>query len=581
VPHKLNKADPFFIGIVGNRLSAIAAEQQATLLRTAFSTIVRDNEDLACGVFSSTGRMIAQSVTGTPGHINPMATGVRHFLKTYPPTSLRPGDVLVTNDPWLTTGQLNDFTVVTPVFHADQLVAFLANTCHSPDVGGRLLSGEAFEIFEEGLRVPVIKLFENGEPNSVLFDLIRSNVRTPEETVGDLYAQTACNAQGARRIVELLDEFALIELDDIADQLFDRTEAAIRRALTAIPDGVYTAAAQADGFDDPVTIRVTITINGDRAKVDFGGSSRQSDRGINVVLSYAAGYASFAFKALVAADVPHNDGSFRPITVTAPIGSILNPQEPAAVAGRHLVGHFIPGLIFAALSSVVSGVIAGGADPVWVITWNGPWPRGKRRAFTFSSFHVGGMGARANKDGLSTTGFPTGVAGAPTEVVEQVSPLVQEYRKLRPDSGGAGTFRGGLGQEVAYRCRTGKAWSVAASIDRTKFPGKGIGTGMSGATGFIRRNGCENLPAKRRVDLFPNDCVEFGLPGGAGYGSPSLRDPMTVRDDVAAGYISLEAARAQYKVAIAYTGSVDALVRTPESFDVLWEETARLRASEA
>ncbi len=575
----LVKLDPFFVEVIGNRLFAAANEQQATLIRTAFSTVVRDNEDLACGVFTSTARMIAQSVTGTPGHINPMATGVKHFLSVFPPESLAPGDVLVTNDPWMTSGQLNDFTVVTPIFHRGRLVAYFANTCHLPDVGGRLLSGEAFEIYEEGLRIPIMKLFSKGEPNTVLLDIIRRNVRTPDETVGDLYAQSACNALGGQRLQELLEEFRLEEIDGVAHELLARTEAAMRAAIRAIPDGTYEAETWADGFDEAVKIHAAVTIDDDEAVVDFSGSSRQSDRGINVVLNYTAGYTSFAFKALIAPDVPHNDGSFQPITVTAPAGSILNCEEPAAVAGRHLVGHFIPGVIFAALAPVVARAVAGGADPVWVVTWNGGQASGKRRTFTFSSFHVGGMGARATKDGLSTTGFPTGVAGVPTEVVESVTPLVQDYRELRPDSCGAGTFRGGLGQRVAFRTRGGRPWSVAASIDRTVFAPPGVEGGREGAVGFMRFVDGSALATKRRVNLHPDDVVEFGLPGGAGYGDPYLRDPLAVRDDVASGYISLEAAREEYVVVIVYTGAPDALVRLPEQFEIQWEETERLRAA--
>ena len=357
--------DSITLEILWNRLLSVCNEQQVTLMRTAFSTIVRESQDLACGVFDTRGYMIAQSLTGTPGHINAMATGVRHFLNAYPPETLKPGDVLVTNDPWQTAGQINDLTVLTPVFKGDRIVGYFASTCHAPDIGGRILSAEAHEVFEEGLRVPITKLFDRGEPNRELIKIIRANVRTPEETVGDLYAQASCNAVGARSLLQFMDEFSLDTVDPLADQIIARSERALREAIRRIPNGRYENETWSDGFEEPIQIKVAVTVEDEDIFIDFAGSSPQSERGINVVLNYTQAYASFAIKAAVSPEVPHNEGSFRPVHVTAPRGSILNCVDPAAVASRHLIGHFLPGVIFGALAQAMPGrLMAGGAEPV-------------------------------------------------------------------------------------------------------------------------------------------------------------------------------------------------------------------------
>ncbi|MFM8593951.1 MAG: hydantoinase B/oxoprolinase family protein, partial [Chloroflexota bacterium] len=416
--------DPIVLEVLWNRLLAVVNEQQVALMRTAFSTVVRDSQDLACGVFDGRGRMVAQSLTGTPGHINAMATGVKHLLNKYPPATLEDGDVLLTNDPWLTSGQINDMTVVTPVFHKGRPVAYFASTCHAPDIGGRLFSGDAREVYEEGLRIPICKLMYAGKPNEMLLDIIRANVRTPLETVGDLYAQMSSNVVGAESLIAFLTEFGMDDIEKLSDAIIDRSEQAMRDAIRALPNGTWSTESWSDGYDEPIRIRATVTIRDEDIDIDFAGSSPQSRWGINVVLNYTHAYASFAIKATLSPDVPHNHGAFLPVHVTAPEGSILNCQEPAAVASRHIIGHFLPGVIFGALGQVLPDrVIAGSADPIWISVWHGR-EAPDRDPFTFSLFQCGGMGARAGKDGLSATGFPSGVAGVPAEVVESLAPLV-------------------------------------------------------------------------------------------------------------------------------------------------------------
>ncbi len=571
----MTKLTPIQLEVLWNRLLSVANEQQTTLIRTAFSTIVRESLDLACGVFDTRGHMIAQSMTGTPGHINPMATGVIHFLKTYPPETLSPGDVLVTNDPWQTAGQVNDFTVLSPVFRGEKIVAYFANCCHSPDIGGRILSAEAREVFEEGLQVPITRLFNKGEPNEELFKIIRGNVRTPDETVGDLYAQTASNAVGARSLLEMMDEFGLETIDPLADEIIARSEKALRDAIREIPNGRYTNEVWSDGFEEPLLLKVAVTVNDDNIDIDFDGSSPQSGRGINVVLNYSKGYASFAVKAAISPEVPHNEGAFRPVNITAPEGSILNCKRPAAVASRHLVGHFLPGLILGALSQVMPDrVLAGGADPGWMSIWRATWPNGEGANFTL--FQLGGTGARPTKDGLNTTGFPSGVGGVPAEVIETQAPLVQLRRELRPDSGGAGKFRGGLGQATDFAHVGISQWSISGMIDRTKFEAQGLLGGKAGAIGEFKLNG-EQAPSKTVMWMDKDAVVSLNPPGGGGYGNCLERDPQLVLQDVVDGYVTIEAAREIYGVVVTYTGSPDALVRLPEDYELDEEETAVLR----
>jgi N-methylhydantoinase B len=565
--------DAVTLEVIWNRLLSVANEQQDALIRTAFSTIVRESQDLACGLFDTRGRMIAQSISGTPGHINAMATSMKHFLHAFPAEKLAPGDVLITNDPWMTAGQINDITITTPVFKSGNLVALFANTCHSADIGGRILSAEAREVFEEGLRIPIMKLFERGEPNQVLMQIVRSNVRQPDEVIGDFYAQTACNDAGGRALLEMMDEFGLDSIDSVAEEIIRRSESAVRAEIRKLPGGEWRNETWSDGFEEPIVIRCTVRVAGDDIFIDFTGSSPQSTRGINVVLNYTHAYASFAVKAAICPDVPHNDGSFRPVHVSAPPGSILNALDPAPVASRQVIGHFIPSAIFAALSGALPGrLMAPGADPIWLSVW-----RGQNPPFTLTVFQVGGTGARPVKDGLNAVGFPSGVAGVPAEVIESLSPVVLKRRQLRPDSGGPGTWRGGLGQLTEFARRGESKWSVSSIADRTNYAAPGLLGGQSGASGeVILRNGARPNP-KALVDLQPDDVVHLNLPGGGGYGDPFERDLQKVLWDVIEGYITPEHAEKSYGVAVRYTGKPDELVKLPHQWVIEEKRTAELR----
>ena len=563
-----NAIDPVTLEVIWNRLLSVATEQQDTLMRTAFSTIVRESQDLACGLFDIHGRMVAQSVSGTPGHINAMATSMHHFLTAFPAETLSPGDVLITNDPWMTAGQINDITITTPIFKGRRLVALFANTCHSADIGGRILSAEAREVYEEGLRLPIMKLFDRGEPNETLFQIVRVNVRQPDEVVGDFHAQAACNDAGGRALLEMMDEFGLESIEPVAEEIIRRSEATVRSHIREISDGEWRSETWSDGFEEPIIIRCSVRITGDEIFIDFAGSSPQSTRGINVVLNYTHAYASFAVKAAIYPDVPHNEGSFRPVHVTAPPGSILNALDPAPVASRQAVGHFLPSAIFASLANALPGrLMAPSADPIWMSVW-----RGQNPPFTITIFQVGGTGARPAKDGLSAVGFPSGVAGVPAEVIESLTPLVMRRRQLRTDSGGPGTFRGGLGQLTEFTNRADGRWSVSCIVDRTKYPAPGLLGGKSGGCGELIVDNDALPNPKALVDLGTQQVVHLNTPGGAGYGDPFSRDPERIREDVIAGYISPEAAAADYGVVVRFMGGADEMVRLPEQWII--DETA-------
>ncbi|MPZ54100.1 MAG: hydantoinase B/oxoprolinase family protein [Acidimicrobiia bacterium] len=536
--------DPVTLEILWSRLVTVANEQAAALQRTSFTPIVRESGDLSAAVFDARGRMLAQAVTGTPGHINSLATSMHHFLDEFPLESLEPGDVLITNDPWKTSGQLNDLSVVTPVFHHDRVIGFFGNCCHAVDIGGRGLSADAGEVFEEGIWVPMTKLYAAGEPNAELHRLLAANVRAPREVMGDLHAQVAGNQVGADRLIEYVDEFDLDDLERLGDEIVDRSETATREAIRRVPDGEYHKVIHTDGLDEPVTISCRVVIDDDEILVDYSGSSEQVERGMNVVLNYTTAYTSYALKCAISPDIPHNDGSFRPVTVTAPEGSILNARYPAAVAARHIVGHFLPHAVLGALAGVLpESVIAEGAGNVWLTTIRGV---GKNR-FVTVFFASGGTGARPSQDGLSTTSFPSGIATSPVEIIESTSPLVFRRKEFLPDSGGPGKYRGGLGQVIEVEVRTGEPFVVSSLADRLRYPAEGYDGGGPGsrATFSTTEDGSvDNPKLSRRLNA--GAAITLELPGGGGYHDPEERDPELLRTDLLEGLVTPEGARRDY-----------------------------------
>lgn len=542
--------DRITLDILWNRLIAAVNEQAATLIRSSFTSIVREAGDLSAGVFDRQGRMVAQAVTGTPGHINSLATGMVHFLERFPIDSLVPGDVLITNDPWKTASQLNDLSVVTPVFREKRVVALFASCCHALDIGGRGLSADSRSVFEEGMFIPVMKLHDAGRPVTALFDLLAANVRTPEEVLGDLHSQIVGNEVGGRQLLALLDEFGLADIEELSEQILQRSEAGMRQRIAELPDGTHSFELWLDGFDDPIQLCAAVTIDGDSISVDFAGTSGPVPQGVNVCYNYTAAYTNYAVKCAISPDIPNNHGSFQPVALTVPESCILNAQYPVAVGGRHLVGHFVPSLIMGALHATVpERVMAPGFDGLWDTHLAG---RSKEsdQYFSYTWFSAGGTGALSSKDGLSASAYPSAIAGVPVEVIESAAPIVVRCRELTQDSGGAGQFRGGLGQTMEFEVLTDQPYLFSGLYERTRFAPVGLAGGEDAPVGRAITNSGSSIQPKIRQFFEPDVVVRIDLPGGGGYGPPTERDPETVLADVRSGYVSAAAAETLYRVRV-------------------------------
>jgi N-methylhydantoinase B len=548
---------PLTVETFWSRLRSIVEQQAVALIRASFTPVVSECGDLSACVFDRHGLMLAQATTGTPGHINSMARCVSSVLEVFPPAELRAGDVLITNDPWLTSGHHYDITVITPVFAKGSLVAFFGNICHTADFGGRPFGPDGVDSFEEGLELPVLKLYREGQPNDDVFRIIEANVRYPEQVIGDLDAQVAGNAVGAQLLIELMAEHDVASIDVIGQEIIGLSERAMRESISRLPDGLYGYETWADGFDEPIRLSLTVRIDGDRIVADYTGTSPQVRQAINVVMNYTEAYTTFGIKCAVAPDVPNNEGSFRPVTVTAPSGSVLNCVRPAPVAARHLLGHFLSGMVLAALAPVrPEGAMAEGAGALWITNVHGTQKLGY--PFSLISFHSGGTGGRMGLDGLSSTAYPSGVSGIPTEVFENRSPLVLLERQLRPDSGGPGTFRGGLGQRMVYSgLRLDSPYRLSPFADRVRHPAPGLMGGLAGAPGVFERPDGSGLDPKGTLVVNPGEDVVIATPGGGGLGTPHRRDPAAVLSDVLDGLVTPAQARDVYRVAITDAGSVD------------------------
>lgn len=508
--------------LVWDRLLAIVEEQAQVLMRTAFSPVVREAGDLSAGVFDTRGQMLAQAVTGTPGHVNAMAESVAKFLARRPTEQWQARDAWLTNDPWDGTGHLNDFTVLSPVVLGDRVVAFFASTSHIADVGGRGFGPDAADLFEEGLRIPIQPLFDAGELNQTLMALIQANVRDPVAAQGDLYSLVTCNERGGASLLALMRELGLEELDATGAEILGRSEQAMRALVRDLPDGLWHASMTTDGYDEPVVLACALEIKGDAITLDFAGSSGASTRGINVPLPYTRAYASFGLRCVIGGEIPNNAGSLSVIDVRAPAGSILAAEPPAAVSARHAVGQMLPDVVLGALGQVLpESVPAEGASTIWNPVFLGLGGDDAER-FVINPIFNGGTGARPGKDGLATTAFPSGVRTTPTEINEATSPLVFWRKETRLGSGGAGRYRGGDGQIIEIAHRFDRAFAVSKMFDRCVYPARGRFGGEDGAVGevaLLHPDGrAESLPGKRR-DVVPAGArLRLETPGGGGLG---------------------------------------------------------------
>jgi N-methylhydantoinase B len=552
--------------IMWNRLIAVVEEQAQIMIRTAFSTTVREAGDLSAGIFDLQGRMMAQAVTGTPGHVNSMAESVGHFLAKFPAATMNPGDHYITNDPWLGTGHLHDLTVVTPAFHNGAIVGLFANTAHVIDIGGLGMGPEGRSVFEEGMYIPIVKCFGQGAPNETFFDFIRAGSRLPVELEGDIYSLCACNDAGARRLVEMMQEFGMDSLDPLAQFIFDSSHRATLAEIARIPRGTYTGEIWSDGYEEPVRLSASMTIHDDHIAVDFAGTSGLSSRGINVPPAYCRAYACFGLKCVVAPEIPNNWASLAPFRMKIPEGCILNAPRPYPVSVRHVIGHLLPDLMMGCLHQAVpERVTAEGASALWNPPLKGGssvsgQARGNKPVigdFEIITFNSGGTGARPAQDGLNATAFPSGVRTMPVEATENVAPVILWRKELKPDSGGAGRTRGGAGQIMEISTKGELEFAVNASFDRIAHAPKGREGGGDGAPGVVTLKSGKTLRTKGLQIIPDGDRLVLELPGGAGMGDPVARDPALVERDVRDGLVSADKARALYKVAIGPGGTVD------------------------
>lgn len=535
--------------IMWNRLIAVVEEQGQVLLRTAFSPIVRECGDLSAGVFDLKGRMLAQAVTGTPGHVNSMAESVKHFIRHFPLETMKPGDAYITNDPWMGTGHLNDFVVTTPAFKDGRLVALFSCTSHLMDIGGIGFGPDATDVFMEGLYIPMLKLVDQGVVNETLMTMIRGNTRLPVDTEGDTYSLAACNDVGATRLVEMMREFAIDSLDELADHICARSREAVLAEIAKLPKGSWTSSMVVDGYDQPVTLAAKLTISDEGMHVDFTGTSPASKFGINVPHSYTTAYTVFGLGCVVASQIPNNAGSLGPLTVSAPEGCILNAPKPAPVASRHVTGQMLPDVVFGCLRQIIpERVPAEGTSCLWNLNVRGAGrnSNGGNYGFSMAVTSNGGTGARFDKDGLSATAYPSGVKGTPVEIAETQTPLIFWRKELRPDSGGAGRTRGGVGQIIEVGSGIDADFELLAAFDRIDHPPRGRDGGRDGQAGQVSLKSGKRLKGKGFQTVPAGDRLMVLTPGGAGIGAPIERPADALRADVENGLISGESAATLY-----------------------------------
>jgi len=525
--------------IMWNRLIAVVQEQATTLVRSAFSTSTREAGDLSAGLFDIEGQMLAQSVTGTPGHVNSMASSVKHFLEAFPAREMKPGDVYLTNDPWKGTGHLFDIVVVTPVFMKDRIIALFACTSHVVDIGGVGFSTTSKEIYHEGLFLPLMKFGSNGEFDPNVVSIIEANVRDKIQVMGDIYSLAGCNELGASRLVSMMLEYQLEDLDALGQHIINSSRNAMLNAISDVPNGQWVSTMRVDGVDSPLDIHTSLIVTDQEIKVDFAGTSSVQPYGINVPMSYTDAYTSFGVRCIVGPQIPNNAGSLGVINVTAPENCILNAPHPAAVNVRHVMGQLLPDAVYGCLSQVLPNQVpAEGTSSLWNLMAKGDWDdQYTNHSFMMMSFNSGGAGARPGQDGLSATAFPSGVRNMPVEINEVISPLIFWKKEFREDSGGAGKYRGGLGQTIILSNSQKKEFVFSATYERVIYPARGRQGGEPGKTGRLTLDDGTAVVAKGDTVIPAGRKLVIEFPGGGGLGDPNERDPEAKARDRELGYI--------------------------------------------
>jgi N-methylhydantoinase B/oxoprolinase/acetone carboxylase alpha subunit len=562
----MSEMDQIRFQVMWNRLLSVVEEQAQTLVRTAFSTSAREAGDVSAGVFDLDGQMLAQAVTGTPGHINSMARAVIHFLKVFPSDTMEEGDTYITNDPWKGTGHLHDMTVVSPTFKDGKIVALFASTSHVVDIGGIGQSPDGKQIYHEGLFIPIMPLATRGVMNEWLLNLVRANVREPVQVEGDIYALAACNETGSRRLLAMMREYELDTLDELGAHIIETSRVGMEKAINELPKGSWTHTMRIDGYESPIDLTATLTIGDGEILVDFAGSSGASSFGINCPLCYTEAYTSFGVKCVVAPKIPNNAGTLDLIKVTAPENTIVNALHPHAVVARSTIGHMLPDVTFGCLHQALPDVVpAEGTSNLWTVklgaghgmTMTGS-NEGTWTPFMVNSFHSGGAGARPQQDGLSATPFPSGVRNVPVEITEAITPVVFWRKEFRQNSGGPGERRGGLGQTMEISNREAAPFGIFATFERVHYPARGREGGEPGANGRVRLGSGTDLKNKGFQMIPAGDHLIIEMPGGGGYGGAMDRDPDSVAADVKSQLISPEAAEADYGVIVSADGILDA-----------------------
>ena len=531
--------------VMWNRLIAVVEEQAQSLLRSAFGTITREAGDLSAGVYNIDGQMIAQAMTGTPGHVNTMATAVAHFFEKFPQHSMKPGDVYITNDPWLGTGHLFDYVMMTPVFLKGKLVAFFASTCHVIDVGGVGMTARANSSFEEGTLVPHLRIRKEGELNDDLLDVILANSRYPVEVRGDILSLISGNDTGARRLVDMMTEFKLTSLEPLAKHILTTSEKAARAAILELPEGEWSYEMPLDGYERPLIVKCKLTIKHGKVTIDYSGTSPASLYGINSPRTYSLAYSVFALKAVIAPHVPNNIGSLSVFDMITEPGSCVDPIRPSPVTARHVLGQQLADCVFGCLAQALPGKVqAESAGAIWILSLysaHGQVAAEETRGatpFGVLSIGLGGMGARPTKDGLSTMAFPSGVGGIPVEITEGQCPLWFKEKQYLPGSGGHGKYRGGLGQRIEILNREEVPFAIsAATFDRIKFAAQGREGGKPGRNGVAKRGSGSVLPDKGMHIIGKGDSLVVELPGGGGFGDAKGRSAVLLAADEKAGLV--------------------------------------------
>ncbi|QHE84687.1 hydantoinase B/oxoprolinase family protein [Hydrogenophaga sp. BPS33] len=546
--------------VIWARLASIVDEAATALVRTCFSTVIRDSNDYGCQLFDENYNLIAQSTLGTPGFLGALPHAMKQIGALFPPETLSPGDILATNDPWMCTGHLNDITVVTPIFNGSKIIAYAICTAHEADIGGRIAVSETKEVFEEGLFIPPMKLVAAGVEDATAFRFIRANVRQPAYVVGDVRAQISSNEVMARRTLDLLSEYGLADLTEVSAQILQRTSSAVAAKIANCKEGTYVSEATIDAYDGkPVHIKVAVTVRDGRVLVDYAGTTSQIERGVNVCYPYTLSYTVFALKCALSPLLPNNEGVLRLIDVRAPEGSILNAKYPAPVNSRASIAQFLPEIILGALAQAIPScaMAASGGAPIWVQRFSGVAADGKK--FLLFCAARGGLGGRSTADGVSALAFPSNTVPTPVEVQEADGPVIFECKELTPNSAGAGEFRGGFGQHIAMKIAEGArspqgSVIVSAKGGRLHYAVPGVRGGLDAPLGRVAVNGEPFTVSGRQVVLGPGDRLELHLPGGGGFGNPLRRDPESVASDVSSGLVSIEQARNVYGVVFSRLG---------------------------